>query len=55
MSYGLAYGLSAFGLACQLRIPPTRPGADGRYFERFGGVRDYLRDVVDPARKDGYT
>ena len=25
------------------------------YFERFGGIRDYLRNVVDQARKDGYT
>ncbi|GAA0560213.1 DNA polymerase I [Saccharopolyspora erythraea NRRL 2338] len=56
MSYGLAYGLSAFGLAQQLRISTE----DAReqmeaYFARFGSVRDYLRDVVDQARKDGYT
>jgi DNA polymerase I len=56
MSYGLAYGLSAYGLAQQLRIHPD----DAReqmeaYFERFGGVRDYLRDVVAAARQDGYT
>jgi DNA polymerase-1 len=56
MSYGLAYGLSAFGLAAQLRI--TRDEAREQmdaYFERFGGVRDYLRDVVARATKDGYT
>jgi len=56
MSYGLAYGLSAFGLAAQLRI--TRDEAKEQmeaYFERFGGVRDYLRDVVAKATKDGYT
>jgi DNA polymerase-1 len=56
MSYGLAYGLSAFGLAAQLRI--TRDEAKEQmdaYFERFGGVRDYLRDVVAQATKDGYT
>jgi DNA polymerase-1 len=56
MSYGLAYGLSAFGLAAQLRI--TRDEAKEQmeaYFERFGGVRDYLRDVVAQASKDGYT
>jgi DNA polymerase-1 len=56
MSYGLAYGLSAFGLAQQLGI--TADEAKGQmetYFNRFGGVRDYLRDVVDVARKDGYT
>ncbi len=56
MSYGLAYGLSAFGLAAQLRI--TRDEAKEQmeaYFERFGGVRDYLRDVVAQATTDGYT
>jgi DNA polymerase I len=56
MSYGLAYGLSAFGLAQQLGIPPDEAKAQmAAYFERFGGVRDYLRAVVDRARSDGYT
>jgi DNA polymerase-1 len=56
MSYGLAYGLSAFGLAQQLGIPPEEAKAQmAAYFERFGGVRDYLRAVVDQARRDGYT
>jgi DNA polymerase-1 len=56
MSYGLAYGLSAFGLAQQLGITPeeAREQMDV-YFARFGGVRDYLRDIVDQARRDGYT
>jgi DNA polymerase-1 len=56
MSYGLAYGLSAYGLAQQLRIPAdeAREQMDA-YFQRFGGVRDYLRHVVDQARRDGYT
>jgi DNA polymerase-1 len=56
MSYGLAYGLSAFGLSQQLGIRPeeAREQMDA-YFERFGGVRDYLAEVVDRARKDGYT
>jgi DNA polymerase-1 len=56
MSYGLAYGLSAFGLASQLRITTEEAKEQmAAYFERFGGVRDYLRNVVDQARKDGYT
>jgi len=56
MSYGLAYGLSAFGLAAQLRIPVDEAKEQmAAYFERFGGIRDYLRDVVAQARKDGYT
>ncbi|WP_375400215.1 DNA polymerase I [uncultured Amnibacterium sp.] len=56
MSYGLAYGLSAFGLSKQLRIE-TAEARDlmAGYFERFGGVRDYLRNVVEQAREDGYT
>jgi DNA polymerase-1 len=56
MNYGLAYGLSAFGLANQLGITPeeARVLMEG-YFERFGGVRDYLRSIVKQARMDGYT
>jgi DNA polymerase-1 len=56
MSYGLAYGLSPYGLASQLKITPdeAREQMDA-YFERFGGVRDYLRRIVEQARKDGYT
>ncbi|WP_374725067.1 DNA polymerase I [Corynebacterium guangdongense] len=56
MSYGLAYGLSAFGLSQQLSIPAGEAKAIMEsYFERFGGVKAYLHDVVDQARKDGYT
>ncbi|HUR14104.1 MAG TPA: DNA polymerase I [Mycobacteriales bacterium] len=56
MSYGLAYGLSAFGLASQLRITTDEAKEQmAAYFERFGGVRDYLHDVVARARVDGYT
>ncbi len=56
MSYGLAYGLSAFGLAQQLGIEPAEArGLMETFFERFGGVRDYLNRVVDEARATGYT
>jgi DNA polymerase I len=56
MSYGLAYGLSAFGLSRQLRIEVDEARElMGEYFERFGGVRDYLVHIVDVARKTGYT
>ncbi|MFG3255634.1 DNA polymerase I [Streptomyces sp. NPDC048172] len=56
MSYGLAYGLSAFGLSGQLGITPdeARKLMD-TFFERFGGVRDYLQRVVEEARATGYT
>lgn len=56
MSYGLAYGLSSYGLAVQLDLtPPAAQEFMDRYFERFGGIRDYLKTVVEDARKVGYT
>ena len=56
MNYGLAYGLSAYGLAQQLGITPEEArGLMEEYFSRFGGVRDYLHHVVERARVDGYT
>jgi DNA polymerase-1 len=56
MSYGLAYGLSAFGLSRQLKITPDEArGQMDAYFTRFGGVRDYLRSVVEDARQTGFT
>jgi DNA polymerase I len=56
MSYGLAYGLSAYGLSTQLKISTEDAKVQmDQYFARFGGVRDYLMDVVEQARKDGYT
>jgi DNA polymerase-1 len=56
MSYGLAYGLSSYGLAAQLDItPPAAQNLMDTYFERFGGIRDYLKTVVEEARKVGYT
>ena len=56
MSYGLAYGLSAFGLSQQLDISPGQASdLMDRYYQRFGGIRDYLATVVVQAKKDGYT
>jgi DNA polymerase-1 len=56
MSYGLAYGLSAYGLSQQLTISTEEAKEQmDQYFARFGGVRDYLHAIVDQARKDGYT
>ncbi|MDR2973395.1 MAG: DNA polymerase I, partial [Propionibacteriaceae bacterium] len=56
VNYGLAYGLSAYGLSSQLKIPVSEATAlmDG-YFQRFGKVRDYLKSLVDEARHTGYT
>jgi DNA polymerase-1 len=56
MSYGLAYGLSSYGLSAQLGISPGEAqGLMDTYFQRFGGIRDYLSTVVEDARKVGYT
>ncbi|MBA8816158.1 DNA polymerase-1 [Microbacterium halimionae] len=56
MSYGLVYGLSAFGLSKQLRIEQSEAKQLMlEYFARFGGVRDYLRSSVEQARIDGHT
>ncbi len=56
MSYGLVYGLSAFGLSKQLRIDQSEAKLlMTEYFARFGAVRDYLRSSVEQARIDGYT
>jgi DNA polymerase I len=56
MNYGLAYGLSAFGLSNQLRVSVEEArGLMEDYFKEFGGVRDYLQSIVAQARIDGYT
>ncbi|MGA8256537.1 MAG: DNA polymerase I, partial [Nocardioides sp.] len=56
MNYGLAYGLSAFGLSQQLGIEAGEArGLMDEYFETFGGIRDYLAGVVDEARRTGFT
>lgn len=56
MSYGLVYGLSAFGLSQQLNISAGEAKQImDTYFERFGGVKTYLDEVVEQARVDGYT
>ncbi|KAA1417866.1 DNA polymerase I [Nocardioides humilatus] len=56
MNYGLAYGLSAFGLSQQLGIEPGEArGLMDEYFETFGGIRDYLGGVVEEARRTGFT
>jgi DNA polymerase I len=56
VTYGLAYGLSAYGLAQGIGIPPDEARAlMDAYFERFGKVKAYLDAVVTQARRDGYT
>lgn len=56
MSYGLAYGLSTYGLAQQLHISPAEADVlKEKYFATFGKVHDYLESLVANAKRDGYT
>jgi DNA polymerase-1 len=56
MNYGLAYGLSSYGLSQQLRVSRDEASAFmDEYFQQFGGIRDYLEAIVAQARMDGYT
>jgi DNA polymerase-1 len=56
MNYGLAYGLSSYGLSQQLRVSRDEASAFmDEYFEQFGGIRDYLEGIVAQARREGYT
>nr|WP_221634152.1 DNA polymerase I [Nocardioides luti] len=56
MNYGLAYGLSAYGLSQQLGIEPGEArGLMDEYFQTFGGIRDYLGGIVEEARRSGFT
>lgn len=55
-SYGLAYGLSPYGLSKQLAIPVEEAKTlHSQYFQRFGGIGRYLHEVVEEARSTGYT
>ncbi|MBT1176326.1 DNA polymerase I [Bifidobacterium callimiconis] len=56
MSYGLAYGLSTYGLAQQLKISPAEADVlKDKYFATFGKVHDYLESLVSEAKRNGYT
>ncbi|MEX2486372.1 MAG: DNA polymerase I [Nitriliruptoraceae bacterium] len=56
VNYGLAYGLTSYGLAQQLGIPPDEAQEIvDAYFDRFPGVRAFLEDAVTAATRDGYT
>lgn len=56
MSYGLAYGLSTYGLAQQLKISPAAADVlKAKYFATFGKVHEYLESLVADAREKGYT
>src|SRR4029450_12817039 len=56
VNYGIAYGLSAYGLADRLNIEQEEAASYiDRYFERFPAVQRYISDTIDFARKNGYV
>ena len=56
VNYGIAYGLSAYGLSERLNIGQDEAGAYiDRYFERFPAVQRYITETVVKAREDGYV
>ncbi len=56
VNYGLAYGMGAPGLAERLNVPVAEAqSVMDRYFERFGGVKRWLEEVVKQAYADGFT
>jgi DNA polymerase-1 len=56
INFGVIYGISAFGLARNLRIPREEAkGFIDRYFERFPGIRDYMDETKAFAKKNAYV
>jgi DNA polymerase I len=56
VNYGLAYGLTSYGLGQQLGIPPDEAQEIvDAYMERFPGISAFLNQAVEDARRDGYT
>ncbi|HML06875.1 MAG TPA: DNA polymerase I [Xanthobacteraceae bacterium] len=56
INFGIVYGISAFGLANQLGIAREEAGAYiKKYFERFPGIRDYIDETKQLAKKHGYV
>jgi DNA polymerase-1 len=56
VNYGIAYGISAFGLAQRLGIARKEAGEIiDQYFKQFPGLRKYMDDTIAFARKQGYV
>ena len=54
VNYGIAYGLSAFGLADRLQIDQDEAGAYiDRYFERFPAVKTFIDETIESAERGG--
>jgi DNA polymerase-1 len=56
VNFGLIYGMSAFGLAKQLKVTRTEAAEYvKRYFMRYPGVKDYMEDTREKAKESGYV
>jgi DNA polymerase-1 len=56
VNYGIAYGLSAFGLADRLQISRDEAGAYiARYFERFPAIKRFIDETIERAEREGYV
>ncbi len=56
INFGIAYGMSSYGLAQDLDISNQKAQAYiDKYFKRFPGVKRYMDDIVNKAQKDGYV
>ncbi len=56
INFGLIYGMSAFGLARQLQIPRNEAQTYiDRYFHRYPGVKQFMNDIQEKAKQQGYV
>ena len=56
INFGILYGISAFGLASQIDVPQAEAAQYIKaYFQRFPGIRDYMEETKEFARKHGYV
>ena len=56
VNFGIVYGISAFSLAQDIGVTPAQAKAYmEKYFEKYAGVRAYMTDIVEQAKRDGYV
>ena len=56
VNFGIVYGISAFSLSQDIGVFPNEAKAYmDAYLEKYHGVRDYMKNIVDKARADGYV
>ena len=56
VNFGIVYGISAFSLAQDIGVHPKEAQAYmDAYLEKYSGVREYMKSIVERARADGYV